>query len=244
MHAIEAGAPRRMPAGAAGEPQAALIRGHASLVHKVARQVHGQVASALAIEDLVQIGQVALIEAAASFVDRGVASFGTYATVRLRGAMIDELRRSSTLSRDALRRRRQFEATRRRIENRLGRTASEAEMAAGLDLSPAEYRRAADGLLGLRYASLDDMISDHSPWFADDRDDPFEALADTHQRRDIAAAIAELPTREQQVLQLYFVEELGLDQIGSVLGVSAARVCQLKRRALERVRARLVGWQH
>ena len=117
----------------------ALVRAHMPLVRRIAWHVHARVASAIEIEDLVQIGMVALIEAANGYEDRGHA-FATYAQMRVRGAMIDRLRASAGLCRSALQKRRQLAATRARLEQGLGRHAGDAEMAAALGLDAAGYR--------------------------------------------------------------------------------------------------------
>src|SRR5947199_3268135 len=120
-----------------------LVRAHMALVRKIAWHVHARVATAIDVEDLAQIGMVALVEAANCFEDRGHA-FATYASVRIRGAMIDHLRRQATICRSAMTRRREFASVRQRLEGRFGREASEAEMAAELGLDPADYRRLSD----------------------------------------------------------------------------------------------------
>ncbi len=221
-----------------------LIVDHLKLVRKLAWHVHSRVSSAIDVEDLAQIGTVALIEAARSFEDRGEATFATYATLRIRGAMIDALRRSATMVRSAIRRRREYAAVRTTLEGQLGRAASDEEMAAHLGLDLAAYRAAAEATVAPRHESLDEVYSDHSPSFADAEPDAFDALARARLREAVTAAVADLPPREALVLQLYYVEELNLEEIGLTMNVGAARICQIKKTALARVRARLGGWDH
>ena len=220
----------------------ALIASHLGLVRRIAWHVHGRVSTAIPVEDLVQIGMVALIEAARAFEDRGHATFATYASVRIRGAMIDNLRKSATLVRSAIRRRREFGIVSARLAGSLGRPPTDAEMAEALELSVEAYRAAADTTHALRYESLDEVYSDHSEWFADDAPDAFDNLASADLRRAVAGAIAGLPEREALVLQLYYVEEMNLEEIGQTMNVGAARICQIKKSALDKVRARLGGW--
>lgn len=221
---------------------ARLARSHMPLVRKIAWHVHGRVSTAIDIEDLVQTGMVALVEAANSFEDRGFA-FSTYASMRVRGAMIDQLRRHATLCRSAMTKRRDLAKTSAELESRLGRSPTEPEMAAALGIEAAEYRALADSAVAVRQESLDDLYSDQSMWFAD-----VEERADTAMEREqLGAALAErigtLPEREALVLQLYFVEEMNLEEIGQTIGVGAARVCQIKKSALDRLRASLSDWQ-
>ena len=219
-----------------------LVQTHLGLVRKIAWHVHARVSTAIDVEDLIQIGMIALIEAARGFEDRGHAAFATYATVRVRGSMIDQLRKSATLVRSAIRRRREFGVARAALEGLLGRPATDEEMAEKLEITVDFYRACAGATHAVRYESIDDVYSDHSEWFADDAPDAFENLARDDLKRAIAAAVGDLPEREALVLQLYYVEEMNLEEIGNVLDVGAARVCQIKKAALAKLRARLGGW--
>lgn len=220
-----------------------LIQSHLGLVRKLAWHVHGRVSSAIDVEDLVQIGMVALIEAARAFEDRGQAAFSTYATVRIRGAMIDQLRKGATLVRSAMRRRREWGAVANRLRGELGRAPDEGEMAIALGISVEAYRAAQASMVTTHVENIDDVYSDHNDWFADDGPDAHETLSRDRMQTAIAAVVATLPEREAMVLQLYFVEELNLEEIGQVLGVGAARVCQIKKAALDKLRGKLGGWQ-
>jgi RNA polymerase sigma factor for flagellar operon FliA len=220
---------------------AALARAHMGLVRKIAWHVHGRVSSAIDIEDLVQIGMVALVEAANGYEDRGHA-FSTYASMRIRGHMIDHLRRHATICRSAMARRRAINEATAKFENERGRAPSESELAAAMGIDPADFREMVDSSMAVRQESLDEVYSDQSMWFAD-----VEEQADaTLEREQLAGALAEhissLPEREAMVLQLYFVEEMNLDEIGQVLGVGAARICQIKKAALDKLRKSLAEW--
>jgi len=186
----------------------ALVRKHLPLVRRIAWHIHGSMSSLVEVEDLIQVGLVALIEAAAGFEDRGQVTFEQYLATRLRGAMIDELRRQATTTRGAMRRRKAYQE-------------------AISDYANAE---------AVRFDSIDDTYSDESPWFMSDAPSAFDQLAESDQREALIAAIAELPEREQQVIQLYYVEELNLEEIGQVLGVGAARICQIKASAHARLK--------
>lgn len=225
----------------AASPPDALVRSHMALVRKIAWHVHGRVASAIDIEDLAQIGMVALVEAANSFEDRGHA-FATYATMRIRGAMIDHLRKHATLCRAAMARRRELAAVRHRVEQRLGRAAGDTDMAEEMGLDAADYRALVDDSQAAQQESIDEIYSDHSMWFADVEEAADEALDRERLQGAVADAIRTLPEREAMVLQLYFVEEMNLEEIGETLGVGAARVCQIKKAGLDRVREQLKQW--
>ena len=220
----------------------AIARAHMPLVRKIAWHVHGRVSTAIEVEDLIQIGMIALVEAANGYEDRGHA-FATYATMRIRGAMIDHLRRQATLCRSAMARRRDFTAARVKLEQKLGREASEAELAVELGLDPAEFRRQWDEAQAVRHESIDEVYSEHSMWFADLGEGAEQALQREGLQEALAGAIRQLPEREAMVLQLYFVEEMNLEEIGLTLGIGAARVCQIKKAALEKVRGLLSEWE-
>ncbi len=217
-------------------PADVLVRDHMPLVRKVAWHVHGRVSSAIDVEDLIQTGMVALIEAARSYEDRGHA-FSTYATMRIRGSMIDALRRGASQGRAAMGKRRAIVAARTKFEQTNGRVPVDVEMAEVLGLDLETYQADAEAARGVRHESIDDLYSDHSMWFADVEDRADDVLERAQLQGIVAGAIRSLPEREAMVLQLYFVEEMNLDEIGETLGVGAARICQIKKSALDKVRA-------
>jgi RNA polymerase sigma factor for flagellar operon FliA len=214
----------------------ALVQAHLPLVRRLAWHVHGSVSTAIEVEDLVQVGLVALVEGVAAFEDRGQVTLKQYLTTRLRGAMIDELRRHAAMTRGAIRRRRDYARVQSSLANVLGRQPTDAEMAAQIGVSTEKLRQDYAGAEAVRYESLDEVYADDQPWFADDTPDAFAQLADAQTRDRLIAAIASLPEREQMVIQLYHVEELNLEEIGQVLGVGAARVCQIKSQAHARLK--------
>ncbi len=213
----------------------AIIRAHSSLVRRIAWHVHSRMSSAIEVEDLIQIGMVALIEAARTFEDRGI-SFIPYASMRVRGAMIDELRRDARMCRSGMVNRRRLAQVRASLENTLGRSASDAEMAEALGLDGNAYHAMAASTQAVRQDSIDEVYSDHDIWFADMAETADTLLEKSEMRRLLAKNIAALAEREALVLQLYFIEELNLDEIGETLGVGAARICQIKKSALEKLR--------
>lgn len=214
----------------------ARVEEHLPLVRRLAWHVHGSLSTAVDVEDLIQVGLVALVEAASAFEDRGLVTFKQYLTTRVRGAMIDELRRHAASTRGAIRRRRAYADAVRALTGELGRAPSEAETAERLGVNVAKFRTDYLTAEAAKLDSLDDVYADDQPWFADATPDAFEQLADQQQRDRLVAAIAALPEREQLVIQLYHVEELNLDEIGLVLGVGAARVCQIKSAAHARLK--------
>lgn len=220
-----------------------LVRANFALVRKIAWHTHGRVSSAIEIEELVQIGMIALIEAARTFEERGQAAFATYASMRIRGAMIDALRKQATLCRSALRRRRELNTARSELAAQLGHLPSDVELAEHLQLPLEKLQSQIAATQELRHESIDEVYSEHSIWFASEEPDALEQLESEGLQRALVEAISCLPEREALVLQLYFIEELNLDEIGAVLGVGAARICQIKKSALEKVRKQLGDWE-
>ena len=219
----------------------ALARKHLPLVRRVAWHVHGAMSSAVEVEDLVQIGLVALIEAASTFEDRGAVTFEQYLLTRVRGSMIDALRRSATLTRGAMRRRRMYQDAVAALTDGGGTRPSEAALAERLGVAVEKLRQDYATAEPLRLEPIDQVYSDEGPWFASAEPDAFEQLAEGELRTVLVAAIADLPEREALVIQLYYVEELNLEEIGQVLGVTAARACQIKGAAHAKLKKALAG---
>ena len=216
-----------------------LARQYLPLVRRIAWHVHGAMSSIVDVEDLVQVGLVALVEAVSAFEDRGQVTFEQYLATRLRGSMIDELRRQATITRGAMRRRREYQRTVATLLNETGRTPDDAAVAARLGVTPERLRLEYAGAEPVRFEPIDDVYNDEGPWFMDDSPDAFEALAQSDLRSALVEAIAALPEREAQVIQLYYVEELNLEEIGQVFGIGAARVCQIKKAAHDRLKKAL-----
>ena len=215
------------------------IRRFLPLVRRLAWHVHGSGRAGIEVEDLVQAGLVALTECAQKHNGPTEDGFAAYAKLRVRGAMVDLVRRSSPLSRSASDRRKLVAGAAQALTTTLGRVPTEDELAEAMGRTTAalgELRAASEPM---RFEPIDDTYSDSDMAFADDRPDSFELLADEQTRGAVVAAISGLPERLQMVIQLYFVEELNLAEIAEVLSVSVPRVHQLKAQALDKLRSAL-----
>lgn len=215
-----------------------LVEDNLPLVRKIAWHVRGMAPGAIDIEDLVQIGMLALVEAANRYEDQGH-NFSTYAGTRVRGALIDHLRASSNLCRSALTMRKAMRKTEDRLSQELGRAPTEAEMSDAMGLDAATYRERSDKAQQMQIESMDEVYSEHSMWFANEEDSVDIQIEKDQLKALLSANIGQLKEREQMILQLHFVEELNLDEIGKVLEITAARVCQIKKAALDTLRKRL-----
>ena len=238
------------PAGAAGAYGKAVagayagdigdrIRRFLPMVRRIAWHVHGTGRPGIEIEDLVQSGLVALTECAQRHQGPGEDGFAAYAKMRVRGAMVDLIRRTAPLSRGAAGRRKALRLQEDQLRAQLGREASSAELAAAMGIDEGELAMLRSSSEPLRFDSIEEVYSDSDIAFADDRPDSLSLLADEEMRGSVIAAIQALPQRLQTVIQLYFVEELNLSEIAEVLSVSIPRVHQLKSQALGQLRKAL-----
>lgn len=226
---------------AQGAPAATLVLRHAELVKRIAYHLAGRLPASVEVDDLIQAGMVGLLEAASGYSsDRG-ASFETYAGIRIRGAMIDALRKQDWAPRSVHRKARDAAAAIRSIEARHGREARDTEVAGQLGVSIEDYHRIIQDAAGCRLSSMDEVGEATE---VADRDADLLAEAESGQRgRDLVEAIANLPERERLIMSMYYDDELNLKEIGAVLNISESRVCQLHGQALVRLRARLSTWR-
>ena len=213
-----------------------LIEENQSLVTKIAWQVKSFAPDQMEIEDLIQVGLVAMVEAAKKYVDQGH-SFSTYLYVRVRGAMIDDLRSTCNLRRTTVDWHKKVRRCRDKLVKELGREPDESELALGLDMDPSDFRKHADRAIDVHLGSLDEVYCDSSSWFTDQEDDQHEKLEKSQMVELLSANLKQLNEREQLILNCYFVEEMQLDEIGEILDVSSVRICQIKKRALEKLQA-------
>jgi RNA polymerase sigma factor for flagellar operon FliA len=223
----------------------ALVERYAPLVKKIANHLLGRLPEGVELEDLVQTGLIALLDAARQFSPSKGASFETYAGIRVRGAMLDEYRNTDWAPRSVYRKQRQLTAAIRAVENRTGSHASAREVAAELGVSLDEYHEMVSATTSQRMFSLDEAGPEVAASENDGSDtvtDPTMELESEEFRAAMAEAVAALPEREALVMSLYYDEELNLKEIGAVLGVSESRICQIHGQALARLRARLADW--
>ncbi len=233
-------------AGRGAKDPGALVTRHAELVKRIAYHLAGRLPPSVEVDDLIQAGMLGLLEAAAHFTaDRG-ASFETYAGIRIRGAMLDALRKLDWAPRSVHRKARAAAAAMREVELATGREARDGDVARKMGVSIDEFHHILQDAASCRLTSLDATVGEEeSPLArtADAKADPFADTADEGFRRALAHAITELPEREKLVMSLYYDEELNLKEIGAVLKVTESRVCQLHGQALTRLKARLVAWR-
>ena len=219
-----------------------MVNRHAPLVKRIACHLINRLPASVQLEDLIQAGMIGLLEASKNYDERQGASFETYAGIRIRGSMLDEIRKNDWAPRSVHRKSRMVAEAVREIENAEGRDARDHEIAESLGISMQEYFDILQDSSSNRILSFEDMgtgddsmldnVSDNAPGILDglQRDDLRQMVSD---------AIAGLPERERLVMALYYDEELNLREIGAVMGVSESRVSQIHSQAVIRLQARL-----
>lgn len=217
---------------------------HAPLVKRIAHHLTGRLPPNVLVDDLIQAGMIGLLEAARQYDAAQGASFQTYAAIRIRGAMLDEIRRLDWTPRSVHRKAREVASAVAMIEHRTGREAKDWEIAQHLGLDLNDYHHILQDASNARIFSIDEEDSEtgesHEP--AGHEPAPMEILEQEGFQAALVAAIRELPEREQLVMQLYYDEELNLKEIGQVLGVSESRVSQIHGRIALKLRAFLADW--
>ncbi|ONM44104.1 RNA polymerase sigma factor FliA [Halopseudomonas pachastrellae] len=226
------------------EQQDRLVEQYAPLVKRIAYHLLGRLPSSVQVEDLMQAGMIGLLEASRKFDFGKGASFETYAGIRIRGAMLDEVRKGDWAPRSVHRNTRMVSDALRAVEARLGRDAKDHEVAVELDMSLEEYYAILSDTAGSKLFSFDDLLEAGAPADVQGGEEPLSGLQDERFRAALVEAIDGLPERERLLLSLYYDEELNLKEIGAVLGVSESRVSQLHSQCAARLRAKLTNWRN
>ncbi len=207
-------------------------------VKKVAQRLSRRLPTHVSLDDLVSAGVVGLLEAMNRYDPERVTDFETYAEFRVKGAILDELRRRDLMARDARLEAKNIEKALNELRHIVGREPEEEELAAHLDLDVETLRAKLEKLTPVRVVSFSDLYPTNAPA---NSDSPFEEVARIELLERLEKAIGRLTARHQQVLQLYYREELTLREIGEVLSVTESRVCQIVSEATLRLRALLNG---
>ena len=228
----------------ANNPHTALVSKHSSLVVRIARHLSSKMPASVQVDDLIQAGMVGLLEAAGKYDESKGASFETFAGIRIRGAMLDEIRRGDWGPRSVYRNNRRVNEATRKIEARLGRDARDDEIADEMDIGLKEYFNILKDMRGCRLFSFEDMFESEESRLPNTKGmhSPDLQLVDEKFKMDLAMAINRLPERERMVLVLYYNRELNLKEIGGMLGVSESRVSQIHSQATGKLRISLRSW--
>ncbi|MBF58967.1 RNA polymerase sigma factor FliA [Halomonas sp. FeN2] len=217
-----------------------LLTQYMPLVRRQALTLQVRLPASIELDDLIQAGMVGLLEALGRFDATQGATFATFASQRIRGAMMDELRTRDWLPRSVRRSARAVEGAVRQLEQLLGRAPEENEIAQHLEMPLSEYQQLLNDTNSGQLLPFEELVAEGGePINNELGNSPFEQLLDGQQRQTLIDAIEALPEREKLLMALYYQEELNLKEVGAVLGVTESRVSQLHSQAVSRLRARL-----
>ena len=213
-----------------------LIQDNLDLVKKIAWQLHGRVQNIVEVEDLIQQGMEGLVHAAQKYSPKEGVNFAQYAQLRIRGSIIDFLRKNSNLCRTTIKKKQEFEKTKLNLEKKLNRKATEQELIDFLGLSDDEFNYWKKAFEANVVQSLDTAYNEYSILFASQEDDPESSLQNKELKNQIRDALSVLNQREALVAQLYYVEELNVYEIAEVLEISTGRISQIKKSIIGKLR--------
>jgi RNA polymerase sigma factor for flagellar operon FliA len=230
----------------------AMLKHYSPLVRRLAHQMIAKLPANVELDDLVQVGMIGLHDALGRFDAAQGVQFETFATQRIRGAMLDELRSGDWMSRGDRKQQRQIEAAVHKLEQQHGRAPAESEIAREMGLSLADYQEVLTKVRGTQLVHLEDMGGSRDGeggsddyldrHVADESANPLAMLNDRRMREALVEAIKLLPEREQHVMSMYYEHDMNLKEIAAVIGVTESRVCQLHSQSIARLRAKLRAW--
>ena len=214
-----------------------LIVDNMNLVKKIAWHMHGRVRSAMEIEDLMQIGYYGLVTAAQKYSPKEGATFASYAVLRIRGAIVDHLRKSSNLCRTTIQMQQKQKKAVESLLASLQREPLPSEIAEKMGLELNVYREWEKAFNANVHQSLDEVYDEYSMWFVSKDSTPEENLDRSQLKSILTEALKELPEKEAMVIQLYYVEELNVYEIAKVMEITTGRVSQIKKSAVTLLRS-------
>lgn len=228
--------------GVTQQQQDSMIKAHALLVKRIAYHLLGRLPQSVQLDDLMQAGMLGLLEAIRHYDDTKGAAFETYAGIRIRGYMLDEVRRNDWVPRSVYRNSRMISAGVKLVENRLGRDAKDHEVAEELGINLEEYHAMLNDSASAHLYGFDDLgVTDDSLVDEDQglSSEPHTNAMRADMKNRLSQIIDGLPQKERLVLSLYYEQDLNLKEIGDVLGVSESRVSQIHSQATHRIKSRL-----
>lgn len=221
-----------------------VIQKYANLVKKIAHHLLGRLPPSVQVEDLIQSGMIGLLEAYRNYDEEKGASFETYAGIRIRGSMLDEIRKGDWVPRSVHKNSKMISETIRKVENLLGKDPKDREIAKALNISLGEYHQLLQDSLGAKIFGFDDVISGIDCMVDGGRDPlpgPLEKIQTNDFKEHLAKCISTLHPKESLVLTLYYQEELNLKEIGEVLSVSESRISQIHSQAMLKLQSKIKG---
>lgn len=216
-----------------------LVESELAQVRRIAHHYHGRVSGVVEVDDLIQVGNLGLIDAAQRYVPKDGVSFASYAGIRIRGAIVDYLRRSSNLCRTTIMMRQKVKRTADALEQKLQRIPTSVEIAQEAGMSVSEYEEWRLAFQANTHNSIEEVMDDFSIWFHSSDENPEAHIEKIEIKAALDIALRDLNRQEALVTQLYYVEELNVYEIAEILGVTTGRVSQIKKAAISRLRNRM-----
>tara|TARA_B100000989_G_scaffold213755_1_gene162428 strand:+ start:1572 stop:2282 length:711 start_codon:yes stop_codon:yes gene_type:complete len=213
-----------------------LVKNNLDLVKKIAWQIFGKVNNVVEIEDLIQQGMEGLIQAAQKYTSKEGVDFSQYAYLRIRGSIIDYLRKNSNLCRTTIKKKQEFDLAYNFLLNKLGKEPTKAELIKHLCLTNDEFNYWENAFQANKVQSLDEIYDEFSILFASNNTNPEEQFSDLEMKNLLKDALKNLNQREIMVTQLYYVEELNVYEIAEILQISTGRISQIKKTIVEKLR--------
>ena len=216
-----------------------LIKNNYTLVKKIAWHLHGRVQSIIDIEDLIQIGMIGLISAAQNYTPVKDASFSSYASLRIRGEIVDYLRKNSSLCRSTIKMKKLTENAVENLNKKLGREPDTIEIAEEINIDHKKFLEWETAFQASTIKNIDDVYDEFSYWFVNKDDDPEKNINNKELKEILKKSLACLSEKQAMLIQLYYVEELNIYEIAKILDISTGRVSQIKSSALQLIRSKI-----
>ena len=216
-----------------------LIKSNYVLVKKIAWHLHGRVQSIIDIEDLIQIGMIGLISAAQNYTPVKDASFSSYASLRIRGEIVDHLRKNSSLCRSTIKMKKTAENAIENLNKKLGREPDTVEIAKEINIEHNKYLEWEAAFQASTIKNIDDIYDEFSYWFASKEDSPEQNINNKELKETLKKSLSFLNEKQATLIQLYYVEELNIYEIAKILEISTGRVSQIKSSALKLIRSKI-----
>ena len=216
-----------------------LIKNNFQLVKKIAWHLHGRVQSIIDVEDLIQIGMVGLISAAQNYAPIKDASFSSYASLRIRGEILDYLRKNSSLCRSTIKMKKLTENAVENLNKKLGREPDTIEIAEEINIDHKKFLEWETAFQASTIKNIDDVYDEFSYWFVNKDDDPEKNINNKELKEILKKSLGCLSEKQAMLIQLYYVEELNIYEIAKILDISTGRVSQIKSSALQLIRSKI-----
>ena len=218
------------------ENKETLIKSCLNLVKKIAWHYHGRVKNIIEIDDLIQIGMLGLVTAAENFIEKPGVTFSSYARIRIKGEIVDFLRKNSNLCRTTIVNKQKYEKTFEKLQKSLNRDPHDHELIQELDININELHKWKEAFAANKLENLDAVYDEFSIWFLSKENDPEEKFNELELRNALLKALKKLEKVEALVIQLYYVEELNVYEIAKILDLTNGRISQIKSFAIKKLR--------